>query len=546
MGTQSSNRRAASGAALAAVVLASGCGDRPTIPTPAPVPAPAEAGGSRRADDLSRRDAGGARDAGVTAAPLPPTGDSTFSAADLYARTSPAVAFVETPLATGSALAIAPGRLLTNAHVVWPFEQARVVFPDHASYDDVPVTHVDLLGDLAVLDLGAAAGATARPGGAGDGAPLALSDPAGLPIGSEVYLVGYPAETEALPVPAITRGLLSRRRRWDALAMTFLQTDAALAGGQSGGALLAADGTAIGLSGMLFGDAAFGLAAAMPDVMGRVARMARGEDVDGIAPRSLPRGGGLQVQRSEPAHFWDEAVYVVLAPVGTTVQLTATAGAGGDASLSVIDPYGDIVLDADDEAAGNGDAAGGRDTGRDEGGVAWVQDPVDNGEVDSAAGDDETGVFEIQVEGPYFVAAGLDARGTLAVRASVPLATLDDPDDGRSLAAGGTVAGSLDFPGDTDFFDLELRAGQAVTITVETINFGPELILDHAGDPGLAPPAGDAQVPSALGLAARAAFTSPVDTTYLVVVRDAEGAGTGGYLLGCVTMPGADPPGRAP
>ncbi len=52
-----------------------------------------------------------------------------------------------------------------------------------------------------------------------------------MPIASELFLVGYPAEFEQNPQPTISRGVLSRVRSWDALDITYLQTDAAIAGG---------------------------------------------------------------------------------------------------------------------------------------------------------------------------------------------------------------------------------------------------------------------------------------------------------------------------
>ena len=79
--------------------------------------------------------------------------------------------------------------------------------------------------------------------------PLTLSDGEDLAIGSELYLVGYPAEMELFPQPTITSGILSRLREWERAGITYFQTDAAIAGGQSGGVLVDARANVIGISG---------------------------------------------------------------------------------------------------------------------------------------------------------------------------------------------------------------------------------------------------------------------------------------------------------
>ena len=137
------------------------------------------------------------------------------------------MAFIRTAAFTGSGMLIEGGYVLTNAHVTWPFDRVRVVFPDGSEFLDAPVSYRDLIGDLALigpLDT--------------DLSPLALVNGEDIAIGSDVYLVGYPGEPEPFPQPTISRGLISRLRQRDAIGMTYLQTDAAIAGGQSGGVLV--------------------------------------------------------------------------------------------------------------------------------------------------------------------------------------------------------------------------------------------------------------------------------------------------------------------
>ena len=68
----------------------------------------------------------------------------TVTSAEIFAKASPAIAFIHTEIATGSAVLIEGGYLVTNAHVVWPFRAARVVFPDGTAFDQVPLKGWDL------------------------------------------------------------------------------------------------------------------------------------------------------------------------------------------------------------------------------------------------------------------------------------------------------------------------------------------------------------------------------------------------------------------
>ena len=160
-----------------------------------------------------------------TEAATPAQGEQ-LSPQEVFAAVSPSIAFVETPTGTGSGILITEFHLVTNAHVVWPFEQVRVLFPDGSEYLGSRVIGWDLMADLAVIQL---------PGGDS----LQPIEPASgelLPVGSELYLIGYPAEGELFPQPSISRGILSRFRTWEQPGIRYIQTDASIEGGQSGGA----------------------------------------------------------------------------------------------------------------------------------------------------------------------------------------------------------------------------------------------------------------------------------------------------------------------
>ena len=86
---------------------------------------------------------------------------------------------------------------------------------------------------------------------------LTLANGEAMSPGSSVFLVGYPAATDLFPQVSITEGTVSRFREWDLAGLTLLQTDAAIAGGQSGGALVNTEGEVVGISTWGFSEAGF-------------------------------------------------------------------------------------------------------------------------------------------------------------------------------------------------------------------------------------------------------------------------------------------------
>ena len=74
-----------------------------------------------------------------TPTPMPTPTPTPLTAADIFSRISPSVAFIETPAWSGSGVLVEGGYVVTNAHVVWPFQEVRVVFPDGSEYLNSPV-----------------------------------------------------------------------------------------------------------------------------------------------------------------------------------------------------------------------------------------------------------------------------------------------------------------------------------------------------------------------------------------------------------------------
>lgn len=413
-------------------------------------------------------------------------GDTILSPIEIYRHLAPAAVYIVTDSSTGSGLLLPGGYVATNAHVLWPYTTARVVTYDGQVFDKTPVAASDFLLDLAILgpiD-------TAQP-------PAPLADGEQLPIGADVYLLGFPAESEHIPQPAIARGLISRFRAWDALDVTYFQTDAAVAGGQSGGMLVAADGSVIGISSMSLGDS-FAVAASAADIAAVLARLVDGDATPGPAIRPFPLRGRSRTQAFNPTHFWDQRMYVIMPPIAQG-DVDVSAESEGDALLFVTNIFGEYPLYVDDTPDGK-----------------------------------EQGTFPVESTAPYFLVAA-PAYGTpdeIAVSSSQRVTPFDDPDDDQRIdEATIALAGAIDYPGDIDVFSIALRGGETVTLTMTSILIDAYLRLDGTPLSGNATAWDDDDGGGPFGTDAVIVHTPRRDGPYLIIAEDAAGADVGGYLL---------------
>lgn len=189
---------------------------RPTPPPPTPTPSP-------------------------TATPLPPAptilpATPVPSEQDAVARVLPAVFRVATEQSFGSGVVLdASGLALTNAHVVGTARQAEARFADGRTLP-ARVERVDERRDLALLRL------------RGQVEAAVLGDSDLLRLGEPVLAIGYPLSTTLRGGPSVTRGLFSAHRVLN--GVEWIQTDAALNPGNSGGPLITLKGEVIGITTM--------------------------------------------------------------------------------------------------------------------------------------------------------------------------------------------------------------------------------------------------------------------------------------------------------
>ena len=109
-------------------------------------------------------------------------------------------------------------------------------------------------------------------------------------IGSEVYLIGYPADQEESPKPAIARGMVTLLRSWPVIEMTCFRTDIPVEAGQSGGVLEVISGEVLGIVGHIVTDDDLALVSSVVDILPRVTAL--------VSPDARGPGWSLGVYRS--------------------------------------------------------------------------------------------------------------------------------------------------------------------------------------------------------------------------------------------------------
>lgn len=422
----------------------------------------------------------------VTAAAGPLTSEQIFD------TVSPSIVRIERGLVTGTGMLIEGGYVLSTAHLVWPQDSMRVVFPDGSEFPEVPVVGIDLMADIAVLG----------PIDTNKGV-LELVDGESLPIGSEIFLIGYAIGKGQYERPVIEQGVLVRVEEVESVGMTYLLSDADSTTGQSGGALVSARGEVVAMDGYRLRDRTLGVAASSADVLPRVRQIIAGEDPSGLGDRSIPREGGALRHEVELGHIWAQRSFVIDELPGTVI---------------------DIVFAGDNDA------------------VLVVKDPL-GGELanlTSTRGGEASTTITIKYDGPHFLfvqSLALSA-GSFTVSSSHRLIHLRDPDDGTGIRVGESARGNIDFPTDYDFYFVELNEGETIEIASTSILQDTGLTVYYAG-------AGDRQIiiddnaaGGLFGFDPKIVFRAPRTGWFMVIVIDVLRDAPGGYVI---TVKEADP-----
>ncbi len=410
-------------------------------------------------------------------APLPPE-PTSFDAATIFSIVRPSLALVQTDQGVATGLATRTGEVFVGASAIAGATTISVTFSNGRVAEDVPVTQIDYVADLAVLG--------PVGGGATTGLPLVnLGDGEALPIGAPVYIVGFSRAGLAAGA-SLSAGLLSRRAEWAAPELTLISSDASIADDQ------------VGL--------------VMVDQLGAVI---------GIAPASLAARGlfvsAADITRKLPFASAEERAMTVMGPDDDVLLLTISAFPG-ERSLVLVtepDPESGLTLTI------NGDQPG----------AVTVTDLssqiVTTGAI--AAGVETVLIAELTTRGPYSVWVTTDAeasaRYTIESRPTGMIGP--DVDDRRWEASAASSAGVINPAADRDTIMLDVQRGDVYEVRVESLTVDVYLFASGAGvdatdDDGVGGLSG-----TDAGLRIEPTESGQVE----LVVGAIEGSGVGGYVI---------------
>jgi hypothetical protein len=381
------------------------------------------------------------------------------------------IAFIETLYATGSGVAVRVDEedyILTNLHVVDPFDSADVTLGGVTDLGRLPVVGADAAADIALL------------GPVEDGGerlqPVPLDDPA-VEKGDDVFLVGFPGTASVEDADlTITSGLVSRTRRSEEWDHTYLQSDAVIGEGQSGGPLFADTGDLVGISGLAY-DPAFALALTVQDVEAAVRRIVDGDGDDLIRVPQDEADGEAGGSVEGRISFEDD--------IESPVLFLPPADAPRTWNLTVTGPQGRYLVQAADGISGEAlavNAAGMElmkelvESASDRAGVApdtLLDGPIQDVPPAVAAREVSPGVFSIEL------AAGQSAElsfgvsedavpGEITWTSDLPLWSLTEEVPVTTLIVGEPAEGVVGGYRVGIGFDVELEEGDEVRIAASS------------------------------------------------------------------------------
>jgi S1-C subfamily serine protease len=125
------------------------------------------------------------------------------------------------------------GYILTNYHVIANVENPQVILHSGKTYDCKIVSY-DKVSDLAIVKIDA-------------NVPFAYKLPSNknYKTGSEIMVIGTPKSIEL--GQSVSKGIISGIRENPKNSLTYIQTDASINGGNSGGAMINTSGELIGI-----------------------------------------------------------------------------------------------------------------------------------------------------------------------------------------------------------------------------------------------------------------------------------------------------------
>jgi hypothetical protein len=343
----------------------------------------------------------------------------------------------------------------------------------------------------------------------------------------EVLLVGYPGGVEGDdPRVTLSSGILSRQRELDDFDATYLQTDAAISGGQSGGALVDGEGRLLGISGLGFADE-IALALSTDDVLEAIDAILAG---DGDERRTIPGldDAGSDAETIDLALPDTTALAVLPADSAertVRIEVGADRPVAVDVSTFFGEPLGSNQTSRDliEELFG--------EVGEDFGG-GFGFDPDDVPLLEEVA----PGAYEFEAPHDEDLVVAMSfgdlQPGQLRFDADVPFVVYTDIRPPEAMALGDAVDSIVDGFTWEDVYTVELTAGQEIEITVRSPASDPYYILLGPGDEYASdlPPSGDDGAGGLYDLDAQDTHRIETTGTYKIVVGTYDGIVAGYHL----------------
>lgn len=412
---------------------------------------------------------------------------------DVFRAVENSIVFVQAPNkeSTGSGIVIQDRWILTNAHVVDRHESVRIGSSDGVDLGLHPVHSLDWIFDLALV--GPVDDATLEPIQPGVSADLSL--------GSRVLLIGFPDEPEDSPTPTLTEGIISRRRSIAVGDYPFLQVDATIAPGQSGGALVNANGELVGISGLQFGVGEFGLAFASDEMFERVESL-----IDAPQAQQEPAEEAFELS----ATVGSIRTFGFLIDVDGSGQVDMLATSDADLWVDFLTPGSATVSQRnrseDPFRLFQGDT------------VLFVDEMTEGGE--NLVATVEPGTYQV------VIGSFTDEMTDVEITATNAMRRFPDVEDGRELPINQIVEGTSDWTRDTDSWELTLVEGDEVSIIVDGIS--DTLLAVRLGDELIA--GSDDAALGIFGTGSAVSFVAESAGTYIVEVGTFD-TSRWGYLL---------------
>lgn len=357
------------------------------------------------------------------------------TAVQVFETVEDSVVFLRSPEGngSGSGIVLDGGWVLTNAHVVERHGFMRIARSDGQDLGLAPVYAVDWVFDLALIG----------PVDNDSLVPIQRGQSSELAVGSRAYLVGFPDEVSDAPTPTMTEGIVSRRRFVAIGDYPFLQVDATIAPGQSGGALVNGKAELVGISGIEFGEGEFGLAFAADAMWARVDSMAAADPDPELADMPVEPTLSGQVGPLQNFSF--------LVEVDETGFVDLDLSSAADIWVDFQDLSGVVVsqIRASDDPF----------RGLASGSELYFDDLAAGGE--QVVATVEPGMYQVLV-GSFGEEA--DAVEVTSVN---PLRAIADIEEGATLPVGQVVEGNLNWVRDTDTWQLPVEQGQRVSIVAD-------------------------------------------------------------------------------